>query len=141
MAVASAGTTAGPVERTLAARLPGFPWDRLAPAAAYPGGIADLSIGTPVDPVPALIQDALAVAPGLRLVGIGPGTKRDRHPAQGLPRGRLTAVIVLFDQCPHDFAAAVLVGVPAPFHADRIDDQQPAPAFVVACTAGRFRRV
>ena len=50
--------------RTLASRLPGFPWDRLAPAsataAAHPGGIADLSIGTPVDPVPAVIQEALA---------------------------------------------------------------------------------
>ncbi len=49
---------------------------------------------------------------------------------------------VLFDQCPHDFAAAVLFGVPAPFRADRIDDQQPAPAFVVvARTASRFGRV
>ncbi len=66
MAVAGAVTTAGPAERTLASRLPGFPWDRLAPAsataAAHPGGIADLSIGTPVDPVPAVIQDALAAA-------------------------------------------------------------------------------
>ncbi len=51
---------------TLASRLPGFPWDRLAPAsalaAAHPDGIADLSIGTPVDPVPAVIQAALASA-------------------------------------------------------------------------------
>ena len=66
MAVAGAAATAGPAERTLASRLPGFPWDRLAPAAAtaaaHPDGIADLSIGTPVDPVPAVIQDALAAA-------------------------------------------------------------------------------
>jgi succinyldiaminopimelate transaminase len=66
MAVAGAATTAGPAERTLASRLPGFPWDRLAPAsttaAAHPDGIADLSIGTPVDPVPALVQSALAAA-------------------------------------------------------------------------------
>src|SRR5260370_36251679 len=51
---------------TLASRLPEFPWDRLAPAsalaAAHPDGIADLSIGTPVDPVPAVIQAALASA-------------------------------------------------------------------------------
>jgi len=31
-------------------------------AAAHPGGLVDLSIGTPVDPVPELIQDALAAA-------------------------------------------------------------------------------
>jgi succinyldiaminopimelate transaminase len=31
-------------------------------AAAHPGGLVDLSIGTPVDPVPKLIQDALAGA-------------------------------------------------------------------------------
>ncbi len=57
---------AGLGDRTLAARLPGFPWDRLAPAAAraacYQDGIADLSIGTPVDPVPGVIQTALAAA-------------------------------------------------------------------------------
>jgi succinyldiaminopimelate transaminase len=51
---------------TLAARLPAFPWDTLAPAAqvarAHPGGIVDLSVGTPVDPVPAVVQAALAAA-------------------------------------------------------------------------------
>ncbi|KPI26263.1 succinyldiaminopimelate transaminase [Actinobacteria bacterium OK074] len=44
-------------------RLPTFPWDKLAPykatAAAHPGGIVDLSVGTPVDPVPDLVQKAL----------------------------------------------------------------------------------
>ncbi|MEV0287777.1 MULTISPECIES: succinyldiaminopimelate transaminase [unclassified Kribbella] len=47
-------------------RLPDFPWDKLAPykqkAAAHPDGIVDLSIGSPVDPVPDLIQQALADA-------------------------------------------------------------------------------
>lgn len=47
-------------------RLPDFPWDKLAPfkekAAAHPGGIVDLSIGSPVDPVPRLVQAALAEA-------------------------------------------------------------------------------
>jgi succinyldiaminopimelate transaminase len=46
--------------------LPDFPWDRLAPlgdaARAHPGGIVDLSIGTPVDPTPELIRHALAAA-------------------------------------------------------------------------------
>jgi succinyldiaminopimelate transaminase len=51
---------------TLAARLPEFPWDGIADAArrarAHPGGIVDLSVGTPVDPVPATVQAALAAA-------------------------------------------------------------------------------
>lgn len=55
----------------LAHGLPDFPWDRLtAPgniARAHPDGIIDLSIGTPVDATPQIIQDALAAhtnAPG-----------------------------------------------------------------------------
>jgi succinyldiaminopimelate transaminase len=46
--------------------LPDFPWDLLEPAkaraAAHPGGLVDLSIGTPVDPVPEVIRAALATA-------------------------------------------------------------------------------
>jgi len=46
--------------------LPTFPWDSLAStkavAEAHPDGLVDLSIGTPVDPVPRLIQDALTSA-------------------------------------------------------------------------------
>ena len=60
-------TTAG----RLADLLPDFPWDVLAPfadqARRHPGGAVDLSVGTPVDPTPALVQDALrdaADAPG-----------------------------------------------------------------------------
>jgi succinyldiaminopimelate transaminase len=44
--------------------LPDFPWDSLAPFKAranqHPDGIVDLSIGTPIDPVPEVIQNALA---------------------------------------------------------------------------------
>lgn len=51
-----------PFRRTL----PDFPWDSLAPFAAtarsHPGGIVDLSIGTPVDPTPAVLRQALADA-------------------------------------------------------------------------------
>jgi succinyldiaminopimelate transaminase len=47
-------------------RLPDFPWDSLAEATsvarAHPDGIVDLSVGTPVDPVPALLQKALSSA-------------------------------------------------------------------------------
>ena len=43
--------------------LPDFPWDSLIPvrerAAEYPGGAVDLTIGTPVDPVPDALQEAL----------------------------------------------------------------------------------
>ncbi|MGC5562890.1 bifunctional succinyldiaminopimelate transaminase/glutamate-prephenate aminotransferase [Streptomyces sp. FR-108] len=47
-------------------RLPAFPWDKLEPfkakAATHPDGIVDLSVGTPVDPVPELIRKALVEA-------------------------------------------------------------------------------
>ena len=46
--------------------LPDFPWDLLAPhgrrAAQHSGGLVDLSVGTPVDPTPAVVRDALAAA-------------------------------------------------------------------------------
>ena len=87
MAVAADATTAGPAERTLASRLPAFPWDRLAPAsataAAHPGGIADLSIGTPVDPVPAVIQSALAAASNSPGYPLTRGTRELRAAAAG----------------------------------------------------------
>ncbi|MCH5643732.1 MULTISPECIES: succinyldiaminopimelate transaminase [unclassified Gordonia (in: high G+C Gram-positive bacteria)] len=48
----------------MSASLPDFPWDTLASAkakaTAHPDGIVDLSVGTPVDPVPEVIRDALA---------------------------------------------------------------------------------
>jgi succinyldiaminopimelate transaminase len=50
----------------VSAGLPDFPWDSLAPAkavaAAHPDGIVDLSIGTPVDPVPEVVRRALVAA-------------------------------------------------------------------------------
>src|SRR3954451_23702130 len=46
--------------------LPDFPWDRLEPAkrtaSAHPDGIVDLSVGTPVDPTPEVVRNALAAA-------------------------------------------------------------------------------
>jgi len=51
---------------TLSDRLPDFPWDALQPyrarAAAHPDGVVDLSVGTPVDSVPASVQQALTDA-------------------------------------------------------------------------------
>ena len=50
----------------LAAGLPDFPWDTIAApratAEAHPGGIVDLSIGTPVDPTPERAMLALSRA-------------------------------------------------------------------------------
>jgi succinyldiaminopimelate transaminase len=46
--------------------LPDYPWEAMAPyaakAAQHPDGAVNLSIGTPVDPTPALVRDALASA-------------------------------------------------------------------------------
>jgi len=54
------------VAEAVSRRLPDFPWDKLTSYAAtarrHPGGIVDLSIGTPVDPTPEIVQDALRAA-------------------------------------------------------------------------------
>ncbi|WP_303392090.1 succinyldiaminopimelate transaminase [Kitasatospora sp. NA04385] len=69
--------------RRVSDRLPVFPWDRLEPykrtAQAHPDGLCDFSVGTPVDPVPELIQQALAAhtdTPGYPTVW-GPLSLRD----------------------------------------------------------------
>ncbi|GAA0478386.1 succinyldiaminopimelate transaminase [Streptomyces sp. NPDC046215] len=81
----------GPVS----SRLPAFPWDRLDPykatAAAHPDGIVDLSVGTPVDPVPELIRQALtdaADSPGYPTVW---GTAALRDALTGWAERRLGA--------------------------------------------------
>lgn len=52
--------------RNVSRRLPDFPWDKLthhaATARAHADGVCDLSIGTPVDPTPLVVQDALRAA-------------------------------------------------------------------------------
>ena len=80
----------------VSSRLPAFPWDKLEPykktAQAHPDGIVDLSVGTPVDPVPALIQDALVAAadsPGYPTVW---GTVELRDALTGWCERRLGAV-------------------------------------------------
>lgn len=62
----------------VSARFPDFPWDTIAAAKAraaeHPDGLVDLSIGTPVDPTPAVAREALvaaADAPGYPTV-LGP---------------------------------------------------------------------
>lgn len=55
-----------PPRHPIADRLPDFPWDTLNSArdtaSQHPDGIIDLSIGTPVDPSPAVVQAALSAA-------------------------------------------------------------------------------
>lgn len=55
-------------------RPPPYPYDRLAPlsalAAAHPGGAIDLSVGTPGDPPPRVVVDALGAS--ARLAGYPP---------------------------------------------------------------------
>ena len=47
-------------------QLPDYPWDQMVPfaerARAHPDGLVDLSVGSPVDPTPAVIRQALADA-------------------------------------------------------------------------------
>ncbi|MDX6233145.1 MAG: hypothetical protein QOH68_2149, partial [Nocardioidaceae bacterium] len=66
----------------VSAKFPDFPWDTLAAAkaraSAHPGGLVDLSIGTPVDPTPDVARGALigsADAPGYPTV-FGPESLR-----------------------------------------------------------------
>ncbi|BBJ41179.1 succinyldiaminopimelate transaminase [Streptomyces antimycoticus] len=86
----------------VSARLPVFPWDRLEPykaiAAAHRDGIVDLSVGTPVDPVPELIRAALADAsdsPGYPTVW---GTAALRDALTGWVERRLGAAGVTHTQ-------------------------------------------
>ncbi|MFE4217821.1 succinyldiaminopimelate transaminase [Streptomyces sp. NPDC056844] len=79
----------------VSSRLPVFPWDKLAPykatAVAHPDGLVDLSVGTPVDPVPELIQQALigaADSPGYPTVW---GTEALRDALTGWVERRLGA--------------------------------------------------
>ncbi|MEW2634355.1 succinyldiaminopimelate transaminase [Streptomyces sp. NPDC048389] len=83
----------------VSSRLPVFPWDRLEPykatAAAHPDGIVDLSVGTPVDPVPEVIRKALTEAadsPGYPTVW---GTAELRDALASWVERRLGAVGVL----------------------------------------------
>jgi len=72
---------------TLASRLPRFPWDVLEPykarALAHAGGIVDLSVGTPVDTVPAVAREGLAAASDAHGYPATAGTHALRRAAAG----------------------------------------------------------
>jgi succinyldiaminopimelate transaminase len=67
--------------------LPDFPWDSLASyaerARRHPDGIVDLSVGTPVDPTPVVVRDALAAASDASGYPLTAGTPRLREAAAG----------------------------------------------------------
>jgi len=67
-------------------QLPDFPWDSLAEdkalAAAHPGGIVDLSVGTPVDPIAPVVRAALS----------GPAADDPGYPTTHGPASLRTAV-------------------------------------------------
>ena len=72
---------------TLAARIPSYPWDDLAPlkekANAFPGGVVDLSLGSPADPVPSTVREALAAAADAPGYPTTAGTRELREAAVG----------------------------------------------------------
>ena len=75
--------------------LPDFPWDALAPfgeiARSHPGGIIDLSQGTPVDPTPDFIQAAFRDASNSPSYPLTAGTPELRAAISLWARERLSA--------------------------------------------------
>ncbi|MGZ4566886.1 MAG: succinyldiaminopimelate transaminase [Blastococcus sp.] len=73
--------------------LPDFPWDSLAGARAraarHPGGVVDLSIGTPVDDTPSVLSEALAAAGNAPGYPAALGTRDLRTAAASWLRRRL----------------------------------------------------
>lgn len=63
--------------------LPDFPWDTLGPSAArakaHPQGIVDLSVGSPVDPTPAIVRAALEAATDAHAYPLTAGTPELRE--------------------------------------------------------------
>ena len=89
---------------TLAARLPASTWDRIAPlrekARLHPDGAVDLSMGTPVDPVPSVIRDALAAASDAPGYPATHGTARLREAAAGWLARELSVSVLPGDVLP-----------------------------------------
>jgi succinyldiaminopimelate transaminase len=80
----------------VSSRLPDFPWDLLVPygdrAREHPDGIVDLSVGTPVDPTPEVVQTALRAASDAPGYPKAVGTPELRRAAAGWLRRRFGTV-------------------------------------------------
>ncbi|WP_047221269.1 MULTISPECIES: succinyldiaminopimelate transaminase [Protofrankia] len=78
-------------------RLPDFPWDALTPfaekARAHPYGLVDLSVGTPVDATPLVVQHALAAAANAPGYPTTAGTPELRDAAAGWLARRLGVIV------------------------------------------------
>ena len=76
---------------------PPYPYDRLAPlkaaAEAVPGGLVDLSVGTPCDPPPAAVVAAMADADAARSYPPSIGTAAYRASAAGWLERRLGVTV------------------------------------------------
>jgi succinyldiaminopimelate transaminase len=85
-------------------RLPDFPWDRLsgakALASAVPGGLVDLSVGTPVDPTPLVVRNALAEAANAPGYPTTLGTEQVRSAVVGWLSRRLQVSVAPGDVLP-----------------------------------------
>ncbi|HWB67989.1 MAG TPA: succinyldiaminopimelate transaminase [Mycobacteriales bacterium] len=104
--------------------LPDFPWDLLAPyaekARAHPDGIVDLSVGTPVDPTPHLVQQALAAAadaPGYPLTA---GTDRLRETIVGWLDRRFGATVPVDGVLPVIGTKELVAWLPTLLGAERV---------------------
>ena len=80
---------------------PPYPYDRLEPmkakAEAHEGGVVDLSIGTPNDPPPQLVLDALATSNSERGYPASIGTPAFREAACGWMARRLGVEVAISD--------------------------------------------
>lgn len=98
-------------------KLPDFPWDRLIPirerAAAHPDGLVDLSVGTPVDPVPEVIQLALAQNTDKPGYPTTHGTPELRSAIQGWLQRRLFVDVPESDILPVIGTKEFIAGLPS----------------------------
>lgn len=98
-------------------RLPQFPWDRLKPYAAkadaHPGGRVDLSVGTPVDPTPQSVRQALAAAADSPGYPTTHGTARLREAAVGWMTRELRAQVDPVSVLPLIGSKELVAGLPA----------------------------
>ncbi|HEX4814787.1 MAG TPA: succinyldiaminopimelate transaminase [Nonomuraea sp.] len=104
--------------------LPDFPWDRLEPykrrALAHPDGIVDLSVGTPVDPVPEVVRNALIQAADSPGYPVTHGTKALREAAAGWLRRRHGVVVDQQDVLPLIGSKEFVAWLPAYLGARRV---------------------
>jgi succinyldiaminopimelate transaminase len=90
--------------RAFGLNLPDYPWDAMAPyvqeAQQHPGGAVNLSIGTPVDPTPELVQRALRDASNAPGYPTTHGTPELREAISGWYRRRRSVTLDPADTLP-----------------------------------------